>query len=97
MSPIGLSSLQTGMKASSPNCYNFKKPSVLVHTIRSLHNSAYSKNVFLTILTAVSSIKVFLIPWYTHPVMKKYILTQETDQAVWRDFTVRKVDLTKIS
>ena len=35
------------MKVSSPNFYNFKKPSVLAQTIRSSHNSVYFKNVFL--------------------------------------------------
>ena len=58
MSPIALSSLVRRMKVSSPNCYNFKKPSVQAQTIRSLHNSAYLKNVFLAILTAVWSISV---------------------------------------
>ena len=75
MSPKGLNSLEKRMKVSSPNCYNFKKPSVLAQTIRSSHNSSYFKKVFLTILTAVWSIKVFLIPWYTDPVLKKNILT----------------------
>ena len=75
MSPIGLNSLETRMKVSSPNCYDFKKPSILAQRIRSLHKSSYFRNVFLTILTAVWSIKVFLIPWHTHPVVKKYILT----------------------
>ena len=75
MSPERLNSLETKIKVLSQNCDNFKKPSVLAQTIGSSHNSAYFKNVFLTILTAVWSIKVFLIPWYTHPVLKKYILT----------------------
>ena len=75
MSPIGLHSLETRIKDSSPNCYNFKKPSILVQTIRSSHNSAYFKNIFLTILIAVGNVQVFLIPWYTHPILKKYILT----------------------
>ena len=88
MSPIGLNFLETRMKVSSPNCYDFKKPSILAQTIRSLHSEifqkrSYFKNVFLTILTAVWSIKVFLIPWHTHPVLKKYILTQGTNQAVF--------------
>ena len=48
MSPIGLNSLETiRMKVSCSNCYNFKNPSVLAQTIRSSHNSAYFKNVFL--------------------------------------------------
>ena len=47
MSPIGLNSLEIRMKVSCSNCYNFKNPSVLVQTIRSSHNSAYFKNVFL--------------------------------------------------
>ena len=63
------------MKVSNPDCYNFKKPSVLAQTIGSSHNSAYFKNVFLTILTAVWRINVFLIPQYTHPDFKKDILT----------------------
>ena len=42
-----------------------------------------SRNVFLPILTTIWSIKVFLIPWYTHPVLKKYILTLEINQAVF--------------
>ena len=75
MSPIGLNSLETKMKVSIPNRYDFKKPSILAQTIRSLHNGAYFKSVFLTILTAVWTIKVFLMPWYTNPVLKKYILT----------------------
>ena len=41
MSPIGLNSLETRMKVSSPNCYNFNNPSVLAQAIRSLHSSAY--------------------------------------------------------
>ena len=77
MSPIGLNSVEKRMKVSSPNCYNFKKLSVLVQTIRSLYKSAYFTNVFLTILTAVWNIKVFLIPWHTHPVMTKYILKEQ--------------------
>ena len=67
--------LETRMKVSSPNYYNFKKPSILAQTIRSSYNSAHFKNVFLKTLTAVWSIKVFLMPWYTYPVFKKYILT----------------------
>ena len=51
MSPKGLSSLDTRMKVSSPNCYNFKKPLILAQTIRSSHNSVYFKNLFLMILT----------------------------------------------
>ena len=72
---IGLNSLETKMKVLGPNCYSFKKHTVLVQTIRSTHNSAYFKNVFLTMLRAVWSINVFLIPWYSHPVLKKHILT----------------------
>ena len=75
MSPIGLNSLETRMKVSSPNYYNFKKPSILAQTIRSSYNSAHFEYVFLKTLTAVWSIKVFLMPWYTYPVFKKYILT----------------------
>ena len=67
--------LETRMTVSSPNYYNFKKPSILAQTIRSSYNSAHFKNVFLKTLTAVWSIKVFLMPWYTYPVFKKYILT----------------------
>ena len=70
-SPIGLNSLEARIKVLSPNCYNFNKLSVLVQTIRSLYSSAYFKNVFLTIFTAVCNIKVFLIPWYTQPALKK--------------------------
>ena len=73
MSPTGLSSVERRMKVSSPNCYNFKKPSVLAQTIVSSHNSAHLENFFSTILTAVRSIKVFLIPWYTHPVLKNCV------------------------
>ena len=47
MSPIGLNSLQTRMKVFSPNCYAFKKPSVLAQTIGNSHNSAYFKRRFL--------------------------------------------------
>ena len=43
----GLSSQETRMEVSSPNCYDFKKPSVLAPTIGSSHNSANFKNVFL--------------------------------------------------
>ena len=53
MSPKGLNSLETRMKVSSPNYYTFKKPSILAQTIRGSYNSAYFKNVFLKILTAV--------------------------------------------
>ena len=54
MSPKGLISLETRMKVSSPNSYNFKKqPSVLAQTIGSSHNGAYFKNVLLTISTVV--------------------------------------------
>ena len=60
--PIGLSSLETGMKVSSPNCYYFKKPYILSQTIS--HNCAYFKKICLTLLTASWSIKVFLVPWY---------------------------------
>ena len=72
---IGHNSLETRMKVLGPNGYSFKKRTVLAQTIRSTHNSAYFKNVFLTMLTAVWSINVFLIPWYMHPVLKKHILT----------------------
>ena len=68
MSAIGLSSPESRMKILSLDCYNFKKLSVLSQTIRSLYNSAYFKNAFLTILIAVWNIKVFHISWYTHPV-----------------------------
>ena len=61
MAPIGLRSLETRMKVSSPNHYSFKKLSVLAQTITFLRH-------FLTNLTAVWNIKVFLIAWYTHPV-----------------------------
>ena len=33
ISPIGLDSLETRMKVLNPNCYNFKKLSVLAQTI----------------------------------------------------------------
>ena len=82
MSPIGLSSLETRMKILRPNCYNFKKLSVLAQTVGSLCNSASFKNAFLTILIAVWNVKMFLIPWYTSTVFRKYILTHETNQAV---------------
>ena len=72
---IGLNSLEKRMKVSGPNCYSFTKRTVLAQTVRFTYNSAYFKNVFLTMLTAVWSIKVFLIPWYTHPVLKKHIVT----------------------
>ena len=75
MPPKGLNAPETRMKVSSPNCYHFKKPSVLAQTIGFSRNSACFKNIFSTILTAVLRIKVFLIPWYTKPVLKKYILT----------------------
>ena len=73
------------MKVSGPSCYhnNFKKLSVLAQTIRCLYNSAHLKNAISTILIAVKNVKVFLIPWYTHPVLKKYILTKETNRAVF--------------
>ena len=77
MFPIGLN------QRLKPKLFNFKKLSVLAQTIRSLYNSAYFKNVFLTILIAAWNIKVFVIPWYTHPVLKKYILTFKTNQAVF--------------
>ena len=72
---IGLNSLETRMKVLGSNCYSFTKRTVLAQTVRFIHNSPYFKNVFLTMLTAVWSIKVFLIPWYTHPVLKKHIVT----------------------
>ena len=75
-------SLERRMKILSPDYYNFKKLSVLAQTFGSLCNSAYFKNTFLTILIAVWNVKVFLIPWYAHPVLRKYILTQETNQGV---------------
>ena len=55
-----------------PNCYDFKKLSVLGQTISFFYND---KNVFSTILKAVWNVKVFLILWFTHPVLKEYILT----------------------
>ena len=75
MAPISLSSLEIRMKVLSPNYYNFKKLSVLTQTISFLFNCTDLKNVFLTILTAVWNTKVFLILWYTHPALRKYILT----------------------
>ena len=75
MPPIRLSSLETRMKILSPDCYHFKKLSVLAQTFGSLWKSAYSKNAFLTSLIDVWNVKVFLIPWYTYPVWRKYILT----------------------
>ena len=74
MAPISLSSLEIRIKVLSPNYYNFKKLSVLTQTISFLFNCTYLKNVFLTILTALWNTKVFLIPWYTHPALRKYIL-----------------------
>ena len=42
ISPTGLSSLEIRMKVlSPPDCYHFKKLSVLSQTIRSLNNSVY--------------------------------------------------------
>ena len=82
MSPIGLNSLETRMKVSRPNCFNFKTPSALAETILDPLTTVHIKNMFLTILTAVWSIKVFLITWNTYPVLKKYILIEETNQAV---------------
>ena len=58
---IGLNSLETRMKVLGPNLCSFKKRTVLAENIRSTQNSAYFKNVFLTMLTAVWSINVFLI------------------------------------
>ena len=73
-SPIGLSSTEIRMKMLSPNCHSFNTLSVLDQTIRSLCNSAYFKNnALFTILIAVWNLKVFLIPWYTHPILRKYI------------------------
>ena len=72
--PISVSSLEIRMTVLSPNYYGFKKLSVLTQTISFLFNCAYLKNVFLT-MTAVWNTKVFLIPWYTHPALRKYILT----------------------
>ena len=96
MSPIDCNSLETRMIVLSSACYNIKKLSVMAQINRSLYNSANFKNVSLTILIAAWNIKVFLIPWYTHPVLKKYIVTQETNQAVFvkrvsqrQDFTAR--------
>ena len=68
MSPVGLNSLGTRMKVLSSNCHNFKELSALAKTIRSLYNTAYFKNVFLTNLTTFSNINRLLIPWYIHPV-----------------------------
>ena len=51
---------------------DFKKLSVLAQTISFLYSCAYFKNVFVTIFTAVWNIKVFVIPWYTRPVLRKY-------------------------
>ena len=50
MSPIRLSSLETGMKILSPDCYNLNNLLVLAQTFGSLSNSAYFKNALLTIL-----------------------------------------------
>ena len=72
MSLIDLSSLVTRMKALSSNCYDFKKLPVLAHTISFFYNY---KNVFSTVLKAVRNVKVILISWFTHPVLKRYILT----------------------
>ena len=72
--PISVSSLEIRMTVLSPNYYNFKKLSVVTQTISFLLNCAYLKNVFLT-MTAVWNTKVFLMPWYTHPALRKYILT----------------------
>ena len=83
MSPIGFSSLETRIKILSPEWYNFKKLSVLVQTFGYLCNSAYFKNASLKILMAVWNVKVFLIPWYTYPVLRKYIFTKETNQAAF--------------
>ena len=70
MSPMGLSSLETRMNILSPDCYNFKKLSVLAQTFGSLCSSGYFKIAFLTILIAVWNVKVFLIPWYIYPVLR---------------------------
>ena len=64
MFPISFNSLETRMKVLSQNFYNFKKFSVLAQTISFSFNCAYFKNVFLTILTAVWNIEVFLIPCF---------------------------------
>ena len=55
------------MKVFSSNGHDFKKLSELAKTTRSSYNSAYFKNVFLTILTVVKNIKVLLILWHTYP------------------------------
>ena len=73
-SPIGLNSVETRMKFSSPNCYHFKKRSVLAQTIRSLYNSAYFKNILSAIFIVVWKIKVFLMSLYTHPVFEEVYL-----------------------
>ena len=53
-------SKETRTNILGPNCYDFKKLSVLAQTIRSLYNSLDFKKVFLAILTAVWNIKCFL-------------------------------------
>ena len=49
MSLIGVSSRETRMKVSTSNCHHLDNLSVLAQTIRSLHNIAYFKSVFLAI------------------------------------------------
>ena len=58
------------MKAFSPNCYNFKKLSVLAQTISLLyHTTVHVLHMFFfTIFTDVQNIQVSFILWYTHPV-----------------------------
>ena len=79
-----LSSLAMRIKISNPNCYYFKKLSVLVQSqfrLSILCKCAYFKNVFLTIETDVWNIEVFLIPWYTHPVLKKKIFLHKNQSS----------------
>ena len=55
-----------------------KKLLVVVRILRffTIMNSL-NRNVFLVIVTDIRSIQVFLIPWYTHTVLKKSPVCQK--------------------
>ena len=70
MSPISLSSPETRVKVSSPNYYDFKNFQYWPKLSASC-TAAHVLKMFYSCLEYTR----FLIPWYTHPVLKKCILT----------------------
>ena len=71
MSPIGLNSLETRVTVSSPNRYNFKKPSVLA---LDRCTTSHILKTFINNIDSCLDYKMFFMTWYADLGLKKYFL-----------------------